>query len=88
MTFASIVGNIVAVINGFVVLGIALAVLYFVWGIFKYMIQLGDEKGRRESIIIITWGVLGLFVMVSLWGLIQMMIKSFGINASLSIPQF
>ena len=49
---------------------VSLAILAFLWGIFVYVIAKDeDAKGRGKNIMI--WGVVGIFVMVSVWGLVS-----------------
>lgn len=45
-------------------------VLLFIWGLALFILRSGDEKqlaaGRRRMI----WGVIGLFCMVAIWGIV------------------
>lgn len=44
-----------------------LALLFFFWGVAKYIWSAGDkEEGKK----IMVWGVVALFVMSSIWGLV------------------
>lgn len=53
------------ILNPTIVLLFAVAVLYFVWGLVKY-IQNSDEPGKRaEGAQHMLWGLIGLFIMVS-----------------------
>lgn len=49
---------------------IGLAVLTFLWGLAKFILKAGDTKSRDEGKKFIMWGVIALFAMVSVWGLI------------------
>ena len=58
---------------------IAIAVIYFIWTIIKFVIAGGeDEKAQAKSQI--GWGILGLFIIVSVWGLVQFLRTSTGIG--------
>ena len=60
---------------------IALGVVYFVWGVVMYVIADSEEaksKGKNSMI----YGVIGLAVIVGLWGLVGIVINTFGINDS------
>ncbi len=59
------------IINPVIGLMTALAVLYFVWGIVKYIQNAGDESKAKEGKSIMTYGILALFVLFSFWGIIQ-----------------
>lgn len=46
----------------------AIALLYFFWGVAKYIRSEGAGKDEGKRIMI--WGVVALFVMSSVWGLV------------------
>jgi len=69
--FVDILGMVVPVI-------FALSMIVFMWGIFKYIfLSGGDEKQIAESRNIIFYGVIGIFVMVSVWGLVNFVTRTF-----------
>lgn len=51
---------------------VSLAVLLFLWGVLKYVFAKSDpdKKDARNFMI---WGIVGLFVMVSIWGLVRIL---------------
>ncbi len=53
-----------------VVIVIALAMLAFLWGIIQYITAGADEEKRAGARNYILYGIIGLFVMVSVWGLV------------------
>ena len=67
---------------------VALAVVVLVWGIFKFIIYAGDEAGRKEGRTVILWGVVGIFIMLSVWGLVNILRGTVSLDdqAPLSIP--
>lgn len=88
MTFASFVGNIVGIIKSLIGLAMALGLFYFMWGIVKYLLAYDDEKARTESIKTITYGLIALFVMVAVWGLVQLLSTTILGGGQVGIPQF
>ncbi len=54
----------------FIPILLSLAVLVFFWGIVKFIYNAGDEKKIDEGKQLMLWGMVGLFVMVALWGII------------------
>lgn len=62
---------------------ISLAVLFFLYGLAKYIWNVGDEKEKGKDMMI--WGIIGLFVMVSIWGLVNLLGETFGLNQSINI---
>lgn len=58
---------------------IAFAVVYFVWGIISYVIG-GDEEAKKKGRDKIIAGVIGLAVIIGMWGLVNILTKTFGID--------
>lgn len=65
--------------DGVIPIIIGLALLTFLWGVMKYGTS-RDEATRKESIAIIINGIIVLFVMVSVWGLVALFSDFFGLN--------
>ena len=61
---------------------IALAMLVFLWGIFKLVFAGGSDKDVTEGTKFMTWGIVSLFVMVSVWGLVNVLVRSFRLDNS------
>lgn len=51
----------------------AIALLVFFWGLVKFISKAGGETGIEEGKNIMKWGILALFVMISIWGIIRFM---------------
>lgn len=62
--------------NILVPLTFTLAVLVFFWGIVKYIWSVGAEKEKGKQIMI--WGVIALFVMSSIWGIVYFIGQQLG----------
>jgi hypothetical protein len=58
---------------------IALAVLVFIWGVFRYVVS-SDEEAKAKGKNMILWGIVGLFVMVSVWGLVNILVNTFNLE--------
>ena len=62
---------------------IAAALVVFFWGLVKYILS-GKSKGAKDIMIA---GLLGLFVMVSVWGIIRIAQNTFlGGSGALQTP--
>ena len=83
--FASLVGLFISMIQTLVPLIVGLTLLYFIWGIFQ-LVRSNSEDSRKEAIGLITYGIVALFVMVSVWGLVSILTSTF-FGTSLVIPQ-
>ncbi len=73
-------GTILDLLNLLAVIVIALAVLYFFWGLSKYVLKASDENAKEEGRGIMIWGIIAIFVMVSVWGLIQLLQSTFDVK--------
>ncbi len=60
---------------------VSFGVLYFIWGMVQYFIADGEEakKNGRDRII---YGIIGLAVIVSIWGLVGILNQTFGLGQS------
>jgi uncharacterized membrane protein YidH (DUF202 family) len=77
-TLQDIIGTTsLGLVNSLIILLIGLAMLYFIWGIVQFIGNSGDEKGREEGKQRMLWGIIALFVIVSLWGLVGLLQKTF-----------
>ncbi len=56
---------------------VGLALLYFIWGVFKIIRAQGDTGKIEEGRKIVFWGLIALFVMVSIGGLIAFIYGDF-----------
>jgi di/tricarboxylate transporter len=76
------------ILNPVVILIGALALVYFMVGVFKY-IKDGGEADKKEAIQMITWGIIFLFVMTAVWGLVNLVAGTFPLNKSTpTLPRF
>ena len=58
----------------------SLAVLIYIWGIIQYVIAEDDEGKRKKAKDTIVYGIIGLFVMISIWGLVRILGNTFGVQ--------
>lgn len=72
---AKVVGMLVPVL---VTMGLAV----FLWGLVKYMWGSGAGPEIDKAKTLMKWGLVILFVMVSVWGIIALMQAALGINAN------
>ena len=60
-------------INPLIAVLVGVALLVFFWGLVKFVFRLGGdgEKAVEEGKRVMKWGLIALFVMVSVWGIIE-----------------
>ncbi len=76
----TVVQNTMQFINRILVpLIFALAFLMFIWGMFRYFIFGGGDEGSRETgKQLMIWGVVAFVMMVSIWGLVNVIAEGLG----------
>ncbi len=78
--FLDLIALIIPVIAG-------LALLAFFWGLAKFIARVGgDEKAVAEGKNLMIWGLIGLFLMVSVWGLLRFFSGEVGFGTTLTLP--
>lgn len=62
---------VVQVINPLILLLAAVAFVLFLWGVFQFIRQAGDEGKRAEGKSAILWGLIGLVIIFGAYGIIN-----------------
>lgn len=75
----SLVNSIRDVVDVLIPLVAALALLYFFWGLAKFILNSDNEEARDSGKHIMIWGVVALFIIVSVWGLVAFIGDAIGI---------
>jgi uncharacterized protein YacL len=73
-----------AMLNALIGMLITIAIIVFFWGLIKYLLTMGTENAH-EAIHLMIWGVVAIFVMVSIWGIIRLLQNTFGVQGNKAI---
>lgn len=57
-----------------------IATIVFLWGVITYITAAGDEDKIKKGRSYIIYGLLGLFVMVAVWGIVRILVQTFGVG--------
>jgi hypothetical protein len=68
-----------AMLNALIGMLITIAILVFFWGLIKYLLSMGTENAH-QAIHLMIWGVVAIFVMVSIWGIIALLQRTFKVD--------
>ena len=82
----SIFTFLLSILNSATALIMAAAVVYFLYGVFQFVKAGGDEVGKAEGRNKIIAGVIGLFVMGSVYGLVNILTSTFGLTGTQIAP--
>jgi len=87
MDLQGILNELATLIQTATPLVVALALLFFFWGLATYILAAGNEEKKKNGRSIMVWGVLALFIMVSVWGIINVIRTTFGLeNNQVEVP--
>ncbi len=67
---------ILSILNSLIPILIGLAVILFVYGLIRY-VTTDNQDTKKEAIRVIVYGIVALFVMVSIWGLVGVLQYTF-----------
>ena len=88
MTFAQFVGNgssgLIGAMNSVAIpIIFAFAFASFLWGVANYFILHGSEEAKRaEGRYFVFWGLIGMVVLFSVWGFVNILLSTLGIAPS------
>lgn len=90
ITMAQTLGDILVlftrIINALMPFIVALAVLFFIWGVFQFVKSAGNEDERTEGRDKMIYGIIGIFVMVSVWGFVNLLDNTFRLDSDYIPP--
>jgi hypothetical protein len=59
----------------------ALALVYFVWGVFVLIRDAASEDGRRTGALHILYSAIGMFIMIGAYGLIRVIASTLNVQS-------
>ncbi len=71
-----VIVKIQGLLNSIIPVLVSLGIIYFVWGVVMYVIA-DDEEAKKSGKDRIVFGIIGLAVIVSLWGLVNIVVETF-----------
>jgi hypothetical protein len=80
------ISTVTRLINRLIPLVIGIGVLVFLWGLVGYVTAGGDEEKRKNARSLMIYGIIVLFVMVSVWGLVRILVTTFGTDQTNGPP--
>lgn len=68
------------ILNPFIAFLFFVALAYFIYGVFEFIANGDNEDARTTGKSHMLWGVIGMFIMMSVFGIMQVIINTFGIT--------
>ena len=82
VTVESTLDRVLGILNMAMFLFITIAIVVFFWGLITYLGNIGGEDAAKKGIQLMLWGIIALFVMVSVWGIIRLLQNTFGVGGN------
>jgi len=80
VAFNSLLNKILEnIVTPVVYLIMALAVVYFVWGVLVFIKNADNPEKREEGYQHMIWGIVGIFIMISARGIIKIILSTMGL---------
>lgn len=68
------------ILNPLIALAFGLSFVYFTYGIVNFLRLEAGDKNRKEAQDAILWGIVGMVIMFSVYGIIRFILATFGVN--------
>lgn len=81
--FAGVAQCALGILNTIIPIIVAITVVYIIWGAFGLTRSEGEDRKKWRDVIL--YGIVGLFVMVSIYGLVAILTGTFGLSGG-SLP--
>lgn len=75
-TVSALLARIENILNIIIPFLVGLAVFLIIYGLLRYVLYAADEEKRKEGKDFILWGIFGVFLMLSVWGLVNILVNS------------
>ncbi len=80
----NLLGLIETIVSRLIPVLVAIALIYFIVGLIRFVIA-GNEETRADGKKMMWWGIVALFVIVSIWGIVSYIANILGINANTTV---
>lgn len=68
------------ILNPIIILAFVVAIIVFTWGIFEFISSETADASREKGKSKILWGLFGMFIMISAYGLIRLILDTIGVR--------
>lgn len=79
-SLTNLVNAVAGIVDILIPLLMALAVVAFFWGLIRFISKSGNPEEAKKGRGIMLWGIIVLFIMVAIWGLVQFIAGNLGVS--------
>ncbi len=72
--------------NPLILLMFAAALVYFLYGVFEFLMHAEDAEARETGKSHMLWGIVGMFIMLGVFAILHLIERTLGIQANPNIP--
>jgi zinc transporter ZupT len=77
----SFIGNVeINIVNPLIGFLFAVALVYFLYGGLEFIMNQANEEKKTSGKSHMLWGVIGIVIMMGVWGILNIIIKTFNIQ--------
>lgn len=66
----------------------SLAVVFIIWHVVFFIIHGSNPEEKSKHLANVGWGILGLFIIFSIWGLVNIVLNTFKTNNTMPTDKF
>lgn len=82
-TFEQVVFDInKTVLNPLIQFAFVVAFVVFIWGVMQFIRNANNPEGRKKGQDHMFWGIIGLVIMLGVFGIVNLLINTFGLSKS------
>jgi succinate dehydrogenase/fumarate reductase cytochrome b subunit len=75
------------IVNPLITLLFALAVVYFLYGVFEFLLNQTNEDKKTSGKSHMLWGIIGITIMLGVWAILSIILNTFGLSGQIQINQ-
>jgi amino acid transporter len=75
------------IINPLIELLFALAIVYFLYGVFEFLSNQANEEKKTTGKSHMMWGIIGITIMMGVWTILGILLNTLGIDESEINPE-
>jgi hypothetical protein len=83
-TIQSVICTVGNILDTLIPILIVAGIVFFVWGVVQYVIA-SDEEAKKKGKNRMIYGIIGLVVIVAMWGLVGIVTNTFGLNGTTDV---
>ena len=70
---------VVTIIDPVILLIFSAGVFFFTWGLVQFLFNADSDEGRTKGQQHMLWGIVGVFIMATVFGIVQIILSTFGL---------